>query len=68
MLPGGDVVGHTEAACSEEPQQATAPLGAFLAGRRNERSLALKLVVSWDAVYLFFSAHDHCPNAYIASP
>ena len=68
MFARGNIVGHPEAACSEEPQQAAAPLGAFFAGRWDEGSLTFKLVASRDAASLLFSAHDHCPSAYIASP
>jgi len=68
MLAGRHIVRHAKAPCAEESQQATAlPLRCGVGGGR-QRTLLLKFIARGDASSLFVSAHDHCPNAYIASP
>ena len=67
MLTGCHIIGYTEAAHAEEPEQATALLWIGLGGRPHG-ALLLKLVTGRDAMSSFVSGHNHSPNAYIASP
>ena len=68
MLAGRHIVRYAKAPSAEESQQAAAaPLRGGVGGGC-QRALLLKFVARRDAVPLFVSAHDHSPNAYIASP
>lgn len=67
MLAGCHIVRYPEAAHAEESQQAAAPLCGW-GGCRRQRTLLLEFIARRDATSLFVSIHDHCPNAYIASP
>ena len=67
MLPSRHIVRYTEAPRAEESQQAAALLRGGGGGGR-QRTLLLKFIARRDAMSVFVSAHDHCPNAYIASP
>ncbi len=67
MLAGRHIVRYPEAPRTEESQQAAAPLRGRI-GSGRQCTLLLKFIARRDAMPLFVSAHDHCPNAYIASP
>jgi hypothetical protein len=67
MLAGRHIVRYPETPGAEESQQAAAPLPSGVGGGR-QRTLLLKFIARRDASSLFVSVHDHCPNAYIASP
>lgn len=67
MLAGRHIVRHAKVPSAEESKQSAAPLRGGVGGGC-QRTLLLKFVARWDAMPLFVSAHDHSPNAYIASP
>jgi hypothetical protein len=68
MLAGRHIVRYAKVPRAEESQQAAAALLRGGVGGGCQRTLLLKFVARGNASSLFVSAHDHCPNAYIASP
>jgi hypothetical protein len=67
MLARRHIVRYSEAPGAEDPEEASTPLRSVAGGRR-QFTLLLQLAARWDATSLLVSVHDHCPNAYIASP